>query len=432
MEIQNSYIFILKELSTKSSETIVEEFVHALRDALDLLTANITPYKFSTKYMLRLSFEDKSVDSCLITVRGHNDCLYVDADIQGNSIDNVLNQMQKVHDAVTGESFAEYYVPIVSYDSISEHYCNLIFPILNRLERNLRHLFFNVFIVKYGRDYHKKGLSEDIQIKAKRNLRSGKSKSKKDFELMSQSFYSLDFGDFIHVLFDSSWTESEDAEKEALVQILDGTLSSDEQESLKNRISQLGPRTTWERLFSDRIDRDMEEMKQLLDEIRKFRNLVAHSKLISKEQYLQCRQTIEQVDEDILRALEITYEKDFSSQHDAQLTAALEAISKSMQQALGSIASISKLYDSSALLSSAAAAASAYNAALSNPGVQDTLRRMSQAIETVQRSSFDFSKLSAFADMMRSNDIESKDEPGADTEDETEDPDEENEADKKQ
>lgn len=428
MEIQNSYIFILKERSKKSSGTIVEEFVHTLRDGLHPLTANITPYRFSTKYMLRLSFEDKSVDSCLITVRGLKDCLYVDADIQGNSIDDLLDHMQKVHEAVTGESFTEHYVPIVSYDSISEHYCNLIFPILNRLERNLRHLFFNVFIVKYGRDYHKKGLSEEIQIKAKRNLRSGKSKTKKDFELMSQSFYTLDFGDFIHFLFDSSWTESEDAEKEALVQVLDGNLSPDEQESLKNRISQLGPRTTWERLFSDRIDRDMDEMKQLLDEIRKFRNIVAHSKLISKEQYLQCRHTIEQVDEDILRALEITYEKDFSSQHDT----ALEAISKSIQQALGSIASISKLYDSSALISSAAAAATAYNAALSNPGVQDALRRMSQAIEPVQRSSFDFSKLSAFADMMRSNDIESKDEPGADTEDETEDPDEENEADKKQ
>lgn len=48
------------------------------------------------------------------------------------------------------------YVDIISYDAISEFYCNKILPKLNTLERNLRKLLFNIYIVNFGKEFDMK------------------------------------------------------------------------------------------------------------------------------------------------------------------------------------------------------------------------------------------------------------------------------------
>ena len=64
-------------------------------------------------------------------------------------------------------------IMVISYDAISEYYCNKIYPKLNELERNLRKLLFNIYIVNFGKDYYKATVSEDLKQKLKVSLGLG-------------------------------------------------------------------------------------------------------------------------------------------------------------------------------------------------------------------------------------------------------------------
>lgn len=421
MEIQNSYILILNKVSQDSGEKKQKDFVHALKKGLEQVSKSILVIECHPYYqILQLSFEGEvSAMKCSITIHGLKDCFYTDVSIIGDSQDKVIEVMESIHKALGNESLSNTYALIITYDAISEYYCNLIFPSLNKLERDLRHLFFNVFIVKYGRDYHTKGLSEEIQNKAKKNLRV--KSSNKDFELMTQCFYSLDLGDIEHVLFEPSWTEAEEAEKDALLHMLNDDMSSISQDDLKDQISHLGPKTTWQRLFAEKIDRDMDSMQKLLDEIRKFRNCVAHSKIISKEEYMKCKNTIEAVDEDILSALKITYERDFATKYDTQMKASMEALSQSIQKALSAMVSLSKLYEQTSKISAIANAAANANSALLSRDIPPSLKQALERANQIAKSNIDLSKLASLAALMNKNDNYSLDEQEDDDSNESSD-----------
>ena len=68
---------------------------------------------------------------------------------------------------------------IVSYDSVSEYYCNKAYPKLNKLERNLRKLLFNTYTVNFGVDYYQKTVSPDLQKKIKGVIQAKGNEEKK-------------------------------------------------------------------------------------------------------------------------------------------------------------------------------------------------------------------------------------------------------------
>ena len=100
----------------------------------------------------------------------------------------------------------ERYIAIISYDAISEYYCNKIIPKLNSLERNLRKLLFNIYIVNFGRNYYQATTGEEFQAKIKRVIQASGNKEKKEEERLKQFFYSLEFNDIQTLLFTPSWT----------------------------------------------------------------------------------------------------------------------------------------------------------------------------------------------------------------------------------
>ena len=78
---------------------------------------------------------------------------YLDICVRGKTTYQVVSALEYIHDKIIGSNIEQDYIMIVSYDSVSEYYCNKAYPKLNKLERNLRKLLFNTYTVNFGVDY---------------------------------------------------------------------------------------------------------------------------------------------------------------------------------------------------------------------------------------------------------------------------------------
>lgn len=61
---------------------------------------------------------------------------YLDICVKGKTTYQVVSALEYIHDKIIGSDIERDYIMIVSYDSVSEYYCNKAYPKLNKLERN--------------------------------------------------------------------------------------------------------------------------------------------------------------------------------------------------------------------------------------------------------------------------------------------------------
>ena len=84
-----------------------------------------------------LESDGKSVGISIISKKVI-DSYYVNIVVVGKTRVQIIEVLEYVHSTLFAAGIEEDYISIVSYDAISEYYCNILYPKLNRLERNLR------------------------------------------------------------------------------------------------------------------------------------------------------------------------------------------------------------------------------------------------------------------------------------------------------
>lgn len=131
---------------------------------------------------------------------------FCDVVIEGKDKREAIAALEHVHELICKSEIQNGFIIVTSYDSISEYYCNKIYPYLNRVERNLRKLLLNIYIVNLGKEYYSKTVSEGIQEKAKTVIQAPKGK-KKPIHYIQKFFYSLELGDMERMLFEAHWSE---------------------------------------------------------------------------------------------------------------------------------------------------------------------------------------------------------------------------------
>lgn len=212
MELQNNYIFLKEpdENSGKNLETYLNELFDTLKKTgghgIDLL--NLFKRIYSGK--IKIGRKERRVMFALHLV---GDTYYVDLIVQGETRLDVVNTLEYVHSVICKSNVSSEYIMIISYDAVSEYYCNQMFPKLNELERNLRKLLYNIYTVNFGKDYCKATFSEEIQNKAKGIIRARGEKKKRETEFIQKMFYSLEYSDVEQLLFDKRWTELDESNK---------------------------------------------------------------------------------------------------------------------------------------------------------------------------------------------------------------------------
>ena len=273
-----------------------------------------------------------SIKDCDVNIRiiEFKDSTYIDVEVSDTSLIRIIDCLEYFQDQLITSNNDNKYVIIISYDYLSEYYCNKIYPKLNQLERNLRKLLFNTYTLHFGLRYYEPTINETIQSKSKGTIRASGGKKNKEIQYIQEFFYSVDYHQIQEILFTKQWTEEDNKrKKEFLESHPDLTELSDE--NLRKAFSNFEPQTDWERMFANKVDSQI-NFDKLLNDIRNDRNKVAHCKIFKKEDYLKCLANIKQLNSAIISAITITETNDFSSKSREALLQVMDSLIIRMQE----------------------------------------------------------------------------------------------------
>lgn len=340
MQATNSYVFIPKEEK-------FEENVIRLRDGIPHIFEkhfNIdeekrieneiknNPKQFSKDIkdihtsIIRGSFNYKKsiIEYRFIYVDG---VYYLDV-IMSDNKKNIIECLTDLNDVfLTNTEFNERYIPIISYDYVSENYCNKLYPLLNKFERKFRKLLFLIFTANFKELYFEATASDEMIIKAKENI-----KNSKNIYRIQNYFYSIDIGTLRSFLFDKRWTIIEEEKKN---EILKQDLSKMSEEELKLEISKIEPTSNWNRFFKNKGFSD--DINATMKSINELRNLVAHNKIISVSDYNLLKKQLNDLTIEINKAIKITESVDFIKINNKRYAKIFAGIRKTISAALEEI-----------------------------------------------------------------------------------------------
>lgn len=356
LQLQNSYIFIpnpykKKETPNGKKDSVIyvgKSFISYLKSAFPAaVKAPKCRNFFKSEYTYTVEFDGNSIEAKFL-IHEVVEKYYLDVVVTGKSKAQIIKALEYIQAAIEKSDILKDYIEIVSYDAISEYYCNKIYPKLNELERNLRKLLFNIYVVNFGRDYYQMTISGDLQKKIKSVIQAKGNEERKETERLQKFFYSMEFADIQQMLFVPHWTEVNERSKDDFLKSHED-LSKLTDDELRKAFSEIAPRSDWERFFSDKMDDD--DIQSLIDEIRRSRNSIAHCKFFYQAEYAICNKAMSKFNKAVKSAIAITEGKDFSEKNSESIKEAFASVSKrfeeykkSMAEALRPIIQISQQY----------------------------------------------------------------------------------------
>lgn len=291
----------------------------------------------------------KSLESVEIMINLYNVGydIFMEIELESDNDKTLIECLETLDDKLNDNVLSSKYTLITTYDSISEHYTNLSYVKLNKFERLFRQLFFNIYVVNFGKEYYNKTISKELSSDIKAIIGAKGSDDKKQKTRMKEFFYSMTYEHMIRILFEKSWSPIEQKYKE------DALLKTDYQtiEEIKEQIKLIEPKNDFERLFKEKFT-ILDDFEKLLNELRILRNKVAHCKIYRKEDYTRCNEIIDGIENQIIEANKMVYVIDFSKRNKIymeplynSMVQGLQEIGKILAEAVSdTISSISKSY----------------------------------------------------------------------------------------
>lgn len=296
--MQMKYIFIKKKEDVKKTNSGI----------------NLSDLESPIRPMLNKIFSNVSKDSFEIGINGIN--YKVNYTSSGNNLIlntnetdsksvKILNETNAI--LLKGEHRKNYNIAI-SFDGVSCYYCNKIYPKFNLFERKIRELVFNILLKSFGNEWYEKtvGIQLDKEIKA--NAKSS-SKSK----LIEEALYEMTIFQLETYLF-MPYREI-DVNDLIDIELSEEAIKEKSRDEIIKIISNGRARSIWDRFFKDKINID--NIRSKLEEIRNYRNSVAHCKYFYMDEYKKCNQllngiikqldiAIESIESRMFRKIEIT------------------------------------------------------------------------------------------------------------------------------
>lgn len=210
MQLQSSYILLPNPYNKKPSHWEDEKGVlhieigHSVYNYVkkafpNMTTKEIDGVLFQYRYSFPVELEGTTTNIIIVS-KNVRDSYYIDVAAEGKTTAQLIAALEYVHNTLFATEIDEDYISIVSYDAVSEYYCNKLYPKLNKLERNLRKLLFNIYVLNFGKEYFQATTTKEMQDKAKKIIQAKGGTEKRETQYIKQYFYSLEYAD-IQVLF---------------------------------------------------------------------------------------------------------------------------------------------------------------------------------------------------------------------------------------
>ncbi|MDE6566859.1 MAG: hypothetical protein K2K70_03885 [Lachnospiraceae bacterium] len=318
MTIHNNYIFLPKQKKKAQEQHYGDNVIriempkNVLSNIIEIFgkpTETNTHIKlFKETYVYEMKDDDATyyVSFTIINVSKYT---YLDISLSRETMEKAIQSLEDIHNKIATSNIEDNCIMVVSYDSVSEYYCNEAYPKLNELERNLRRLLLNTYTINFGTKYFETTINEELQEKIKQTIQSRtKNREKRKIEQLKKFFYSMEFGDIQTLLFTERWTTLDEKDKEKFLSE-NQKLTELSEEELRAAFEKFSPKSDWERLFSNKAT-DV-DIQQLIETVRSHRNDIAHCKFFYKEQYDSFCEAADELNNSIIEAINITEEKDF-------------------------------------------------------------------------------------------------------------------------
>lgn len=325
MQLQNSYIFLSTPKNTLSKSWRHDEIMeidigHSFMVRLKKAFPNMGKSEeldnfFKHKYTFCIERESNAFE-VIFTINVVLETYYLDVTVSGKRKAQIIECLEYIQTTLDKSDIEDYYTQIVSYDAVSEYYCNRIYPELNRLERNLRKLLFSIYIANFGREYYQATISTELQTKAKGIIQAKGNAEAKEIARLKNFFYSLEFNDIQELLFKPRWTDIDEQKKADFLET-HKDLSKLSDGELRKAFSETAPKSDWDRFFVDKMSHV--DVQFLISELRKSRNNIAHCKFFYKPEYDACRKVIDKLNRAINLAITITENQDFINKNSESL-----------------------------------------------------------------------------------------------------------------
>ncbi len=337
MQLQNSYIFIPNPYMKKDSpnkkkdrviyveHSFISHFQSVFSSAVKAPRLNNF---FLTEYTYTIDFDGNGIEANFL-IHKVVEKYYLDVAVTGKSKTLIIKGLEFIQAAIVNSEICKNYISIVSYDSISEYYCNKLYPKLNEMERNLRKLLFNIYVVNFGLDYYQMTISDDLQNKIKGVIQAKGNEERKEIERLQKFFYSMEFVDIQQMLFTPHWTDFDQSIKNDFLNKHED-LSKLTDDELRKAFTEITPRSDWERFFADKMQVD--SIQSLLEEIRRSRNSIAHCKFFYQAEYAICNKAMNEFNKAVKSAISITESKDFSKKNGESLAISMASITKRIEE----------------------------------------------------------------------------------------------------
>lgn len=334
MKLESHYIFLPKEKSNKKGSykredgTIVITLPTGVRDyivkAFPEISSSIDMSVYRRIYKAEFCISD-IVYKVVLSLYDVGKSTYLDIEAEGKTKVQIIKCLERIEDTLFTSGIEDDYICVISYDAVSEYYCDKIYPMLNTLERKLRRLLYNTYIVNFGLEYYEQTIINDVKDNAKKRIgKKGNKQEKRNKEF----FDNVDFGDIQRILFTATWNEYDEKQKQRFLNT-HSDLSELSDEVLRDKFSEFSPKSDWKRFFAHKTD-DTIMVENTINEIREFRNQVAHCKHFSSDEYKECAAAIRKLSRAVDQAIKITEEQDFEKKNREMLKLSTESFKDSM------------------------------------------------------------------------------------------------------
>lgn len=353
MRLTSSYIFLMNPFKKKEREPQVNDdamvihipagFNTYIEDSFPSFIKDTENSKyFRSRYYGTIEIRGIRFNVEFV-IKAVKNLYYLDICVEGKYKAQIISCLEYIQEQLLNSGVSKEYIDIISYDAISEYYCNKMLPKLNTLERNLRKLMFNIYVLNFDKDYYQVTFSKEFIDGAKARIgttektRKGRIKERyhvsnkeaEQIDVIQQFFYSLDYSEISDLFFTEHWTALDEEEKESFLS-KNEDLSSLSDSELRNAIEHFSPKSDWDRFFKEKIN--IQNIKEIIDKIRNYRNSLAHFKFFYKNDYKECNSLFKELNDALVKAIYITEEIDFEEQNKEALKQAFSGISERLAE----------------------------------------------------------------------------------------------------
>jgi len=176
------------------------------------------------------------------------------------------------------------------WDEVSMYYAKKLYPEIIKIENMLRKIIYRFMIKTAGSSWFDSTMPE--------NVRNSISETLKKNDLTLSNYDQLYFADFIQLGIFFFQPYSMKPRSDELIKQLKSVVENNESSELnKKKIMELielyGSKSSWDRYFADKIT--VENLSEKWNKLYAYRNQVAHTKRIKKDDYLHAKSIIDEL-----------------------------------------------------------------------------------------------------------------------------------------